>query len=659
MDRFRHLLLICWLGLLAASGARAGDMAAPSLTPSVLQPGDFIVLAYHEIADDVRELGEADAVSTRQFANQLSWLRENGYHPVSVQQILDARAGIAPLPERAVLLSFDDGYRSLYEKAYPLLLAFGYPGVASLVGEWMQAPAGTSVSYGDKQLPRESFLSWEQAREMQASGLIEFGSHSYAQHRALPANPQGNVEPAIVTAQYDPATQSYESARDWEIRVRADLARNSALIQHHLGKAPRVMTWPYGRYNGKAIDIANDLGMLVCLTLDEGINHPAQALSRTLRNYLIHNPELSGFTLQFHTPSKPHPVRLMHVDLDYVFDADPARQESNLSLLLDRVRESGATHVFLQAFRDSTGEGHARALYFPNRHMPMAADLFNRVAWQLFTRAGVQVFAWMPLLAFDLPAGNPLRGERVQALAGHETASYLRLSPFSPAARQVILDLYEDLARAAPIEGILIHDDAMLNDFEDASPQALAVYAKEWGLPASIDAIRANPQFLRAWTEKKIDWLDALAQDAAARAQRWRAPLKLARNFYAAPILDRDAETWFAQSVFRSAPRYDLLAIMAMPFMERADKPQEWLDTLVARIQSDPAVASKAVFELQARDWRNNADISGETLAAQMRRLTLQGVLNFGYYPDDFIRGQPQLPQFKSEFSRRSQPERR
>lgn len=659
MDRFRHLFSICGLVLLAASGAQASNMAAPSMTPTVMQPGDFIVLAYHEIADDVRERGEPDAVSTRQFANQLSWLRENGYHPVSVQQILDARAGIAPLPERAVLLTFDDGYRSLYEKAYPLLRAFGYPGVASLVGEWMETPAGAMVRYGDRQLPRENFLTWEQAKEMQASGLIEFGSHSYAQHGALPANPQGNVEPAIVTARYDPTTQSYETAQDWEIRVRADLARNSALIQTRLGKAPRVMTWPYGRFNGKAIDIARNLGMPVCLTLDEGINHPAQALSRTLRNYLIHNPELSGFTLPFHTPPKPGPVRVMHVDLDYVFDADPERQERNLSLLLDRVRESGATHVFLQAFRDSTGDGHARALYFPNRHMPMAADLFNRVAWQLFTRAGVQVFAWMPLLAFDLPAGNPVRDQRVQALAGHETASYLRLSPFSASAREVILDLYEDLARSAPIAGVLIHDDAMLNDFEDASAQALAVYEHAWGLPPSIDAIRAHPRFLRTWAEKKIDWIDALAQEAALRARRWREPLQLARNFYAEPILNREAEAWFAQSVFRSAPRYDLLAIMAMPFMEQATKPQEWLDTLVARIQSDPAVAGKAVFELQARDWRNGTDISGETLAAQMRRLALQGMLNFGYYPDDFIRGQPPLPQFKSEFSRRALPERR
>lgn len=659
MDRFRHLFLAGWLVLFAACGAQAGDMAAASPTPTVMQSGDFIVLAYHEIADDVRELGEADAVSTRQFANQLSWLRENDYHPVSVQQILDARAGLTPLPERAVLLTFDDGYRSFYEKAYPLLLAFGYPAVASLVGEWMETPAGAMVSYGDKQLPRENFLTWEQAARMQASGLIEFGSHSYAQHRGLPANPQGNVEPALVTARYDPASASYESARDWELRVRADLARNSALIQTRLGKAPRIMTWPYGRYNGKAIDIASDLGMPLCLTLDEGINSPARPLSRTLRYYLYHNPELSSFALPFHTRSRPRPVRVMHVDLDYVFDADPERQESNLSLLLDRVRESGATHVFLQAFRDGTGEGHARALYFPNRHMPMAADLFNRVAWQLITRAGVQVFAWMPLLAFDLPADHPARGERVQVLAGHESAAYLRLSPFSASARAVILDLYEDLARAAPLSGILIHDDAMLNDFEDAGAQALTRYADEWGLPASIDAIRARPRLMRAWTEKKIDELDALAQAAAMRARRWREPLQLARNFYAEPILNREAETWFAQSVFRSAPRYDLLAVMAMPFMEQAAQPQEWLDTLVARIQSDPAVAAKTVFELQARDWRHGADISGETLAAQMRRLTLQGVLNFGYYPDDFIRGQPPLPQFKSEFSRRSQPERR
>ncbi|WP_230369807.1 poly-beta-1,6-N-acetyl-D-glucosamine N-deacetylase PgaB [Paludibacterium denitrificans] len=70
----------------------------------------------------------------------------------------------------------------------------------------------------------------------------------------------------------------------------------------------------------------------------------------------------------------------MHVDLDYIYDPSPARQEENLGKLLDRVKAMGPSVVYLQAFADPDGNGAADALYFPNRHLPMRADLFSRVA---------------------------------------------------------------------------------------------------------------------------------------------------------------------------------------------------------------------------------------------------------------------------------------
>ncbi|MGM3367015.1 poly-beta-1,6-N-acetyl-D-glucosamine N-deacetylase PgaB, partial [Escherichia coli] len=70
---------------------------------------------------------------------------------------------------------------------------------------------------------------------------------------------------------------------------------------------------------------------------------------------------------------------------------------------IERVKRIAPTHVYLQAFADADGNNTADALYFPNRHMPMRADLFSRVAWQLKSRAGVKVYAWLPVLGFELP----------------------------------------------------------------------------------------------------------------------------------------------------------------------------------------------------------------------------------------------------------------
>jgi biofilm PGA synthesis lipoprotein PgaB len=105
----------------------------------------------------------------------------------------------------------------------------------------------------------------------------------------------------------------------------------------------------------------------------------------------------------------------MHVDLDYIYDPNPVQQDKNIDALLDRVKAMGVSTVYLQAFADPKGTGEAEALYFPNRYMPMRADLFNRVAWSLDTRCDVKVYAWMPLLAFKLPDSNPVANKLVLA----------------------------------------------------------------------------------------------------------------------------------------------------------------------------------------------------------------------------------------------------
>src|SRR3546814_11710694 len=98
----------------------------------------------------------------------------------------------------------------------------------------------------------------------------------------------------------------------------------------------------------------------------------------------------------------PPQMRVAHVDLDYVYDSDPEQMERNLDAVVQRMANLKITTVFLQAFADPTGDGLAREVYFPNRHLPMRADLFNRAAWQLPRRAFVAGYAWMPVLSFDL-----------------------------------------------------------------------------------------------------------------------------------------------------------------------------------------------------------------------------------------------------------------
>ncbi len=609
---------------------------------------ELLVLSYHEASHAVgRDKGlKAMVLETTELAAQFSWLKEHGYVSVDIDDLLAAQSGERPLPEKAVLLSFDDGYRGMYEQVFPLLRAFDYRAVLAVVGSWLETPADKAVMYGTEPVSRDYFLSWQQIREMVNSGYVEVASHSYDLHHGVLANPQGNTQPAAVTATYDAATGRYESDRQYRQRIRRDLQRNSDLIARRTGQRPRVMVWPYGAYNHVTIDIARELGMPVAMSLEDdevAIND----LGRVGRLLIGHGTTLTDFVWQVTNHIKPRikPLRVLHLDLDYVYDADPAQQEANLGKLLDRVKALGVNTVYLQAYADPDGDGNANALYFPNRHLPMRADLFNRVSWQLRTRVGVQVYAWLPVLAYDLPADHPLAGARVVASPARKsgTEDYRRLSPFNPQALRFVGDIYEDLARQAPLDGLIFHDDAYLNDHEDASEWAQRIYRDNWKLPADVQAIRADPELFRRWTQRKTrtlaQWTDALAE----RARRYRPDLKTARNMYAAVIMNPQAEAWFAQSLPVFLEHYDYVALMAMPYMERADDPRAWLASLVARVAETPGALGKTVFELQSIDWRKPAPVDGEVLAGQMRLLLRLGVQNFGYYPDDFIQGRPSL----------------
>ncbi len=576
------------------------------LPAAAMAANTYRVLCYHDVQEDVRVSPDPYAVDTAQLVAQFAWLKENGFHMISLDDVIAAREGRRILPDKALLLTFDDGYRSVYTRVFPLLKLFNYPAVVALSGHWLDAPAGKPVEYEGKEVPRSRFLSWEQIAEMAASGLVEIASHSYDLHRGIPANPQGNLTPSAVTYRFDPGN-GYEDEHAHASRIRTDLARNSALIKAKTGRAPRVMVWPYGHDSGQAIEIAQ---------------------------------------------------RVVHVDLDYVYDADPGRQRTNIDRLLDRIRALRVTTVYLQAFADPDGNGQADAVYFPNRHLPMRADLFSHVAWQLSTRALVKVYAWMPVLAFELPSKNAAAELTVHSSDPAAPASgsrYRRLTPFSTEVRDIVGEIYEDLARHALFDGLLFHDDATLDDFEDASPAAQQTY-DGWGLPASIDTIRADPALLERWTQRKTETLIAFTGELAQRVRRYQGSIRTARNLYARPVMEPRAEARFAQSLPDFLAAYDYAALMAMPVLEGEASPDTWFETLVRKVAAQPGGLTKTVFELQSIDWTTRKPVPATELAAQMQRLQRLGALNLGYYPDDFVADRPALAAIKPALSLQNFP---
>ena len=236
-------------------------------------PGRFAAIAYHEIGEDGRD--KHYSISGSALVQHFSFLRQDGWHFIGIDALLAARDGRRPLPDKALLLSFDDGYDDYATRVFPLLRAFNVPGVFALVTSWMDTPANATFDYGGTPTPRRSLITWAQARQMQASGLCEFASHTHDLHHGVPANPQGNVEPAVVTRIWNGAR--YETDAEWKRRIETDLARASTILARELGRRPRCIVWPYGRYNMEAVGIARRLGMPVAMTLDPEPTRPTSS----------------------------------------------------------------------------------------------------------------------------------------------------------------------------------------------------------------------------------------------------------------------------------------------------------------------------------------------------------------------------------------------
>jgi biofilm PGA synthesis lipoprotein PgaB len=568
-------------------------------------------------------------------------LRENAYTVVSLDQVREAQKNNQKLPEKSVVLTFDDGFTSFYHTIYPLLRLYKYPATFAIVTNWIENE-NEVVTFGNKQRLSKDFLTWKQIKEMSDSGLIEIASHSHNLHKGVVANPQKNLQPATTSRIF---SSNYESDEEYIQRVDHDMQKAHDLIEMHTGKAPKTLAWPYGSYSLETWNLAQAKGFETSLILGEGENTIQK--SEHINRFLIdENPSLDEFKQIFQFKTHKFPQRVLHVDLDYVYDKDPIQQENNIGLLLDRVKKMSVSTVYLQAYSDADGDGNADALYFENKHLPVKADLFNRVAWQLRTRSGVKVFAWLPVSAFVLP---PELQNELSVMAWENGSvkvssnDYKRLSIFNQQAKEIIFSIYDSFAKYNKVAGVLYHDDAFLTDFEDLSPLALAYYRNAGLEFTNAEQLIKDRSLADAWAQIKTNALIDFTNQLSDRIRQFRPDIKTARNIYALPITNTDSEKWFAQNFEKFILNYDYTAVMAMPYMEQQRKPLKWLKKLARSVTSKNLDMDKIVFELQSKDWRTNTAVSNRQLIKQMKLLKQEGIANFGYYPDDFIKNHPDI----------------
>lgn len=596
------------------------------LMPASAWAGSLTVLCYHDVvARDQVNPANPWTVTEDVLDSHFRYLRDNGYQVISLDDYLAASKGEKALPDKAVLLSFDDGYISFYETVFPLLQRYDYSAVLAVVGNWLDGTPPSDVG---------KLLNWEQLRTLAASGRVEVASHTYDLHRLGNMTPQGDGANLAKQRLYN--GDKYETQTDFDARIASDFAAVQAVFQRELGHAARVLVWPYGHYSGDALRQAKAAGFLVTFGLDgEATLGEKNSLPVVKRGIIYGNPDARRFAAFLNTGMaewRRNPMRLAQVDLDLIYDVDRRQMDENIRQLLERLARSEVTAVALQSFADPKGDGNVEQAYFWTQQAPVKADVFSHVSRRLAER-GYRVFAWLPTLSGQwLLTGHP--EDAVAAAEATKAGWYRRATPFSARVQQKLNNLVDDLFTYAWVDGVLFQDDLYLNDYEDFSSAAKTAYAEAFGRQLTPD-IRDDAIRRAEWTAWKTRSINQLTADLTKTIRYRRPDALVLRNIYAMPVLKPYSEDWYAQRYDDYLQHYDYTVIMAYPYMEKEGKaPGAWLEKLAQTALRDPGDAQRVIFKLQTYDWEKKRWLSDKELRQQVAALKKGGARHIGYYPE-------------------------
>ncbi len=184
------------------------------------------VLMYHNIAESYPVGSEGANITPKLFEEHMLAILERGYTPIFVADYYDSVQNGTPLPQNPIIVTFDDGYLSNYEIAFPILKRLNIPATIFIVTSTVGAKAGDGMV-------STTHFTWEQAKEMQESGIIDIHSHSHT-HKNM--------------TQISPA------------QLQEELRLSKYLIERNLGKNCFVFSYPFGGYNETTSNLARYAG---------------------------------------------------------------------------------------------------------------------------------------------------------------------------------------------------------------------------------------------------------------------------------------------------------------------------------------------------------------------------------------------------------------
>lgn len=229
---------------------------------------DVPVLMWHNLAEE--SSGDM-TISVDTFRAQIEALHEAGFKTVSLQQLYDYVHFGTELPEKPIVLTFDDGYFSNYEYAFPILQEYDMQATIFAIG----VSVGKDT-YKDTDHAMTPHFGADEAREMVDSGLISVQSHTFDMHQWPPFE-DGNAQVRETLLPFDG-----EADADYEAAVEADFAESRELLESITGQPVNALAFPEGAYVTLTQDALRSAGAEMTFTTVRAVNTVVKGLPQSL-----------------------------------------------------------------------------------------------------------------------------------------------------------------------------------------------------------------------------------------------------------------------------------------------------------------------------------------------------------------------------------------
>ena len=229
---------------------------------------DVPVLMWHNLAEE--SSGDM-TISVDTFRAQIEALHEAGFKTVSLQQLYDYVHFGTELPEKPIVLTFDDGYFSNYEYAFPILQEYDMQATIFAIG----VSVGKDT-YKDTDHAMTPHFGADEAREMVDSGLISVQSHTFDMHQWPPFE-DGNAQVRETLLPFDG-----EADADYEAAVEADFAESCELLESITGQPVNALAFPEGAYVTLTQDALRSAGAELTFTTVRAVNTVVKGLPQSL-----------------------------------------------------------------------------------------------------------------------------------------------------------------------------------------------------------------------------------------------------------------------------------------------------------------------------------------------------------------------------------------